>query len=82
MPADMVLIQSEEIQVDESDMTGESEPIEKALAFSENLTDEHAPNPFLLQNTIAVNGSGLAVVVAVGDNTQAGKGEKKMDFED
>jgi len=80
MPADMILIQCEEVHIDEQDMHGESKPVEKMLATKNNLKD--SPNPFLLQNTIAVQGTGLAVVVAVGNMTQAAKNDKEMDFED
>lgn len=74
IPADIVLIQCEEVKCDQADMTGESEPIEKSIASLQNLQDN--PNPFLLQNSIVVNGSGLGVVVAVGEWTQLGKIEK------
>jgi len=61
-------------------MTGESEVVDKNLAAKYDML-KNDPNPFLLQGTHVENGSGLAVVVAVGQLTQANKADHEMDFE-
>lgn len=66
IPADCLLIESDELQTDESSITGESEHIKK-FPLSEKA--KHIPNPFLLNDSMVVLGKGTAVVCAVGVNT-------------
>jgi len=80
LPADVILISAEDVDCDESDLTGESLPVRKDICTEGNLFDN--PCPFLFKNTICVNGSGKAVVVAVGQNTNIGQIENLMVFED
>lgn len=61
VPADAVLLQSVDLLVDESLMTGESAPVYKGAA--------HAS---LTGGTHVVIGNGVAVVTAVGDRTKVG----------
>ncbi len=71
--ADGRLIESEELSVDESALTGESQPIKKnankvlpsncALAERENC---------LFSGTFIVSGSGKLLITALGDNTEMG----------
>lgn len=62
LPADGVIIQSNDLKVDESSLTGESDHVKKG----EN-TD-----PMLLSGTHVMEGSGRMIVTAVGVNSQAG----------
>lgn len=62
LPVDGVLIQSNDIKVDESAMTGESEPVKKGVAI----------DPIMLSGTHILEGSGKMLVTAVGVNSQAG----------
>ncbi|XP_015794522.1 plasma membrane calcium-transporting ATPase 2 isoform X2 [Tetranychus urticae] len=62
LPADGVLIQSNDLKIDESSLTGESDHVKKG----ENI------NPLLLSGTHVMEGSGRMVVTAVGINSQAG----------
>lgn len=62
IPADGVLIQSNDLKLDESSLTGESDYVKKAPT-----TD-----PMLLSGTNVMEGSGKMVVTAVGVNSQAG----------
>eukprot|EP01026_Neomeris_dumetosa_P031185 TRINITY_DN24753_c0_g1_i10.p1 TRINITY_DN24753_c0_g1~~TRINITY_DN24753_c0_g1_i10.p1 ORF type:complete len:1101 (+),score=168.83 TRINITY_DN24753_c0_g1_i10:61-3303(+) len=62
MPADCYLIQSDDIKVDESHMTGESDDIDKNV-----LND-----PILLSGSKVLAGAGKALVTAVGPNSQQG----------
>uniref|UniRef100_A0A0R3RZZ7 Calcium-transporting ATPase n=1 Tax=Elaeophora elaphi TaxID=1147741 RepID=A0A0R3RZZ7_9BILA len=62
LPADGLLIQSNDLKVDESSLTGESDLIKK------NPTSD----PVLLSGTHAMEGSGKMVITAVGVNSQTG----------
>jgi len=62
IPADGVIIQSNDLKVDESSLTGESDAVKKS-----DLGD-----PVLLSGTHVMEGSGKMVVTAVGINSQSG----------
>lgn len=62
LPADGILIQSNDLKIDESSLTGESDHVKKG---------EHA-DPMVLSGTHVMEGSGKIVVTAVGVNSQAG----------
>ncbi|CAG0922171.1 unnamed protein product [Notodromas monacha] len=62
LPADGICIQSNDLKVDESSLTGESDHVKKG----EN------SDPMLLSGTHVMEGSGKMVVTAVGVNSQAG----------
>ncbi|GMT05949.1 hypothetical protein PENTCL1PPCAC_28123, partial [Pristionchus entomophagus] len=62
IPADGVLIQSNDLKIDESSMTGESDLVRKSVD-----TD-----PILLSGTNAMEGSGRFVITAVGQNSRTG----------
>ncbi|VDN55865.1 unnamed protein product [Dracunculus medinensis] len=62
LPADGILIQSNDLKIDESSLTGESDLIKK--------TPE--TDPVLLSGTHAMEGSGRMLITAVGINSQTG----------
>ncbi|VDO48943.1 unnamed protein product, partial [Brugia timori] len=62
LPADGLLIQSNDLKVDESSLTGESDLIKKSPEG----------DPVLLSGTHAMEGSGKMVITAVGVNSQTG----------
>nr|VZI17225.1 unnamed protein product [Spirometra erinaceieuropaei] len=62
LPADGVIIQSNDLKVDESSLTGEADHVKKG---------EHI-DPVLLSGTHVMEGSGRMLVTAVGVNSQAG----------
>ncbi|XP_015173645.1 PREDICTED: plasma membrane calcium-transporting ATPase 2 isoform X2 [Polistes dominula] len=62
LPADGILIQSNDLKVDESSLTGESDHVKKGEAF----------DPMVLSGTHVMEGSGKMLVTAVGVNSQAG----------
>uniref|UniRef100_A0A674GX74 P-type Ca(2+) transporter n=1 Tax=Taeniopygia guttata TaxID=59729 RepID=A0A674GX74_TAEGU len=62
LPADGVLIQGNDLKIDESALTGESDHVRKA-------PDK---DPLLLSGTHVMEGSGRMVVTAVGVNSQSG----------
>ncbi|XP_026881677.2 plasma membrane calcium-transporting ATPase 3a isoform X5 [Electrophorus electricus] len=62
LPADGVLIQGNDLKLDESSLTGESDHVHKAAD----------KDPMLLSGTHVMEGSGKMVVTAVGINSQTG----------
>ncbi|XP_028603418.2 plasma membrane calcium-transporting ATPase 1 isoform X6 [Podarcis muralis] len=62
LPADGVLIQGNDLKIDESSLTGESDHVKK--------TSDR--DPMLLSGTHVMEGSGRMVVTAVGVNSQTG----------
>ncbi|XP_043603212.1 plasma membrane calcium-transporting ATPase 3 isoform X5 [Bombus pyrosoma] len=62
LPADGILIQSNDLKVDESSLTGESDHVKKGESF----------DPMVLSGTHVMEGSGKMLVTAVGVNSQAG----------
>jgi len=76
VPADALLIESNNLSIDESMLTGESLPVQKRAI--DNIPDE---KPEILENhqesifmgTLTVSGTGKAVIVNTGMNTEMGK---------
>ncbi|XP_074164983.1 plasma membrane calcium-transporting ATPase 4 isoform X2 [Sminthopsis crassicaudata] len=62
LPADGVLIQGNDLKIDESSLTGESDLVKKSLES----------DPLLLSGTHVMEGSGRIVVTAVGEHSQTG----------
>ncbi|XP_013876792.1 plasma membrane calcium-transporting ATPase 1 isoform X2 [Austrofundulus limnaeus] len=62
LPADGILIQGNDLKIDESSLTGESDHVKKSLN----------KDPMLLSGTHVMEGSGKMVVTAVGVNSQTG----------
>uniref|UniRef100_A0A8C1TIT4 Calcium-transporting ATPase n=1 Tax=Cyprinus carpio TaxID=7962 RepID=A0A8C1TIT4_CYPCA len=76
LPADGVLIQSNDLKIDESSLTGESDHVKKTAD----------KDPMLLSGTHVMEGSGKMLVTAVGVNSQTGiiftlLGEQKKEKE-
>ncbi|KAK9406246.1 plasma membrane calcium-transporting ATPase 2 [Crotalus adamanteus] len=81
LPADGVFIQGNDLKIDESSLTGESDQVRKSVD----------KDPMLLSGTHVMEGSGRMVVTAVGVNSQtgiiftllgAGEEEEKKDKKD
>lgn len=62
LPTDAILLQSNDLKIDESSLTGESDHVKKSV--------DH--DPMLLSGTHVMEGSGKVLVTAVGINSQAG----------
>ncbi|XP_029457498.1 plasma membrane calcium-transporting ATPase 1 isoform X1 [Rhinatrema bivittatum] len=62
LPADGVLIQGNDLKIDESSLTGESDHVKK----------NSEKDPLLLSGTHVMEGSGKIVVTAIGVNSQTG----------
>jgi magnesium-transporting ATPase (P-type) len=78
VPADLRLLHSKSLRVDESMLTGESVPTEKhsrAVAIDALLGDRHS---MAYSGTLVTYGTGLGVVVATGDATEIGRINKLL----
>lgn len=62
LPADGILIQSNDLKIDESSLTGESDHVKKGAEI----------DPVMLAGTHVMEGSGKMLVTAVGVNSQTG----------
>ncbi|XP_036000221.1 plasma membrane calcium-transporting ATPase 3b isoform X2 [Fundulus heteroclitus] len=62
LPADGVLVQANDLKIDESSLTGESDHVRKSVD----------KDPMLLSGTHVMEGSGRMLVTAVGVNSQTG----------
>ncbi len=75
VPADGVLLSSNNVTVDESLLTGESVPVRK-IPWAEGLRAERPggdDQPFVYSGTMVVQGQGLAEVKSTGARTEMGK---------
>jgi len=63
IPADGILLQSNDLKIDESSLTGESDHVKKGVDR----------DPCLLSGTYVMEGSGKMIITAVGVNSQSGK---------
>ncbi|MFH1522248.1 MAG: HAD-IC family P-type ATPase [Patescibacteria group bacterium] len=73
MPADARIIESKDLQVNEANLTGESIPSQKN---TEKITKEVSladRENMVYASTVVVNGSGKAIVTAIGGETEIGK---------
>ena len=73
IPADLRLLTSESLEVDESALTGESVPVPKAtspVAQDAPLADRRS---MAYAGTVATRGSGRGVVVSIGTDTELGR---------
>ena len=82
MPADLLLIEGNGIKMDESSLTGESdtmkkEPYQKCCDILNS--KNKPPSPLILSGTNLVEGTGVAVVLAVGDHSQKGIIKRTVD---
>lgn len=84
IPADLRLLEVNELTVDESSFTGETEPKYKTVELSERhvkLACNDMSN-ICFQGTLVIQGKGLGVVICTGERSQFGEVFKMMQAED
>lgn len=72
IPADALLIEAHNLEVDESILTGESVPVHKEAPLNLNRTAVESRN-IVYMGTVVTKGKGKAVVTATGMQTEMGK---------
>lgn len=76
LPADGTLLEAVSLQVNESGLTGESEPNIKVARDNpqkDSLKKTTYPHDMVLRGSMALDGHGIFEVAAVGDSTEIGK---------
>ncbi|KAF3906097.1 hypothetical protein ABW21_db0208784 [Orbilia brochopaga] len=87
IPADLRITVAADLEIDESNLTGETEPVKKQSEPVETSSTDDAPfysatasdasinemHSIAFQGTLVRNGHGQGIVVATGSNTQFGK---------
>ena len=77
-PGDCLLLQSRDLFADEATLTGETFPAEKSMAVLPADTPLGKRTNFVFLGTHVVSGSGTAVVVSTGKDTEFGKVSERL----
>ena len=79
IPADVRIVNSKDLFVSQSSLTGESAPVEKTPSICENTTESVTDiNNIAFMGSNVISGSASAVVLSVGDNTLFGSMAKAV----
>ena len=80
IPADLLVIESNGIKIDENNLTGESRPVSKE-PFETCIKNDFKRNvsPIILSGTDCVEGNGKALVIGVGEKSTKGKIQRMVD---
>lgn len=73
VPADLRLLDSHNVQIDESALTGESLPVAKNPESLEHDTILADRSNMAYSSTLVTHGNGLGIAVSTGDNTEVGR---------
>jgi len=73
VPADVRIIESNDLKIDEAVLTGESKPVQKVSGAIENIALVPDQKNMAFKGTYILSGSGKAIVVSTGSKTQIGK---------
>lgn len=73
VPADGVVLESVSLRINQSSLTGESEPVLKPPAEEEESLPGAYPRNVVLRSTLVSEGHGVVCVTRVGDATEIGK---------
>jgi Ca2+-transporting ATPase len=77
VPADAVLLQGHDLQIDESLLTGESVPVRKTGSGDLALSIDRRPGgddlPYVFSGSLVVRGTGTGEVIATGARSEIGK---------
>lgn len=78
LPADARLVEAHDLFVDESMLTGESEPAEKSTMPAHTNAPLAERRTMLFAGTVVATGEGRAIVVATGETTEIGAIERAL----
>ncbi|MBS3813704.1 HAD-IC family P-type ATPase, partial [Candidatus Bipolaricaulota bacterium] len=78
IPADVRLIDQQSLKIDESALTGESEPVQKETGALEESTELAERFNTAFKHTNVVRGHGKGIVIATGMDTEIGKVAKQL----
>ncbi|NWG02834.1 MAG: magnesium-translocating P-type ATPase [Syntrophaceae bacterium] len=78
IPGDCLILESKDLFVDEATLTGETYPVEKTIGVLPGETPLHQRTNSLFMGTHVVSGSGRAVVVRTGKDTEFGKVSERL----
>ncbi len=73
VPADVRIIEAKDLQINEANLTGESVPSTKSIEKLEKGASLADRDNMAYASTVVVRGSGVAVITAIGVNTEIGK---------
>mmetsp|Transcript_19109 Transcript_19109/g.28577 ORF Transcript_19109/g.28577 Transcript_19109/m.28577 type:complete len:1099 (-) Transcript_19109:170-3466(-) len=73
IPADLRIIACDEMKVNNSSLTGESEPQKREVIVEKKGSQILEAKNIAFYGTLCVNGSGMGLVIATGDNTTIGR---------
>ena len=73
VPADLRILRSRELQIDESTLTGESVPVQKQSGILPHDTQLADRVNMAYSTTLVTGGTATGAVVATGDNTEVGR---------
>ena len=82
IPVDLFLLESNNMKIDESSLTGESHLISKdsyEICISRISNNKGQTTPIILSGTACIEGNGKAVVIAVGERSTKGKIQRMVD---
>lgn len=81
IPADARIVKANDLWIDQSLMTGESEPVKKAPAGDDDTSDGPEEPGCVFRGTQVVDGVGRLVVTNVGDDTMIGQIARRLSGE-
>ncbi|MDR3291921.1 MAG: calcium-translocating P-type ATPase, PMCA-type [Methanobrevibacter sp.] len=79
IPADLIIVDSSNLKIDESSLTGESFPVTKSdedvnlLKVDKDSHDENIRKAIAYMDSNVISGRGTGIVIAIGMNTSIGK---------
>ena len=72
VPADLRLIETQGIQIEESTLTGESAPVDKSADYVEMVQGDNSCENMAYMSTFVTKGRGKGIVTAIGMDTRIG----------